>query len=467
MTKENKRIKIIIIKVLMFLAFFLLMKETNLFALNVKGAVTLENPKIEKDNSMQAGQKVTWDCIWFGSYPQSEVNKSAAVYKILQNLPESSWNANNDTIVNGVKYRRLKGEDATYYRSDSEYYYDWKDDYLSYHYFKFEPIKWRIMRIDNDEIILLSNESLDAQYFYPEKQVTISWEESTLRSWLNGYGSESNLKKSDYSMNNFIDNAFCKEEQMMIKHTIEDKIILLSENEWEKYGFIDGYNNVDEAKRCECSTYAWAMGLYRNLNSDYFGNCHWWVVYGENNSGAAYITSQMIVMYNAYLAQLLHCGIRPIIHLSCVEDNLYSYAGTVCSDGTVNEKKSQNNKANSSNSSILNDITTNGSEITSSISKTTLSKQGTLKFVKSPKKRTIKITWKKLSGITGYQVYISKKKNFTRRTFQRYIKGKKATCVIIGLKSKKNYYIKMRPYKKVGKVTYYGVWSKIKRVKVK
>lgn len=34
---------------------------------------SLQNPNMKKDNSMKAGQKVTWDCVWFGSYPQREV----------------------------------------------------------------------------------------------------------------------------------------------------------------------------------------------------------------------------------------------------------------------------------------------------------------------------------------------------------------------------------------------------------
>ena len=36
-------------------------------------AATLRNPRIEKDSSLDAGQKVTWDCIYFGSYPQTEI----------------------------------------------------------------------------------------------------------------------------------------------------------------------------------------------------------------------------------------------------------------------------------------------------------------------------------------------------------------------------------------------------------
>lgn len=52
----------------------------------VQAAVTLQNPTITEDSSMDAGQRVTWDCVWFGSYPQSEVTeKDGDIYNALKN----------------------------------------------------------------------------------------------------------------------------------------------------------------------------------------------------------------------------------------------------------------------------------------------------------------------------------------------------------------------------------------------
>lgn len=45
----------------------------------VSAATTLNNPKIVSDSSMEAGQKVTWDCVWFGAYPQSEVTGGPSI----------------------------------------------------------------------------------------------------------------------------------------------------------------------------------------------------------------------------------------------------------------------------------------------------------------------------------------------------------------------------------------------------
>lgn len=95
------------------------LKGLNLFKNmgKVQAAATLQNPRIVKDSSMDAGQRVTWDCVWFGSYPQSEVTeKDGNIYNILKNA--TGWDSNNDITLGNTKYRRLKGEDATYCTSD-------------------------------------------------------------------------------------------------------------------------------------------------------------------------------------------------------------------------------------------------------------------------------------------------------------------------------------------------------------
>lgn len=334
----------------------------------VKAADTIGNPKIEEDTTMTAGQKVTWDCIYFGSYPQSEItSKDGSVYNKLKNA--TSWD-NNDTTIDGVKYRRLKGEDATQhaYSGGSEQYYDWNDDYTTYHYFKYEPIKWRVLNKDNNDVFLLSDIALDDQR-YNEKWATITWEKSSMRSWINGYKASENQPEIDYSNKNFIDTAFSTAQKNAIKTTkvenrnnihygsagqggndTSDKIFLLSEREVyntddaKKYGFVLDGEVYDEARRCKCSTYAYAMGTWRNIeDSECNGNALWFLrspggscygdvtaVYdfGRVNSGGTSIFSDH--------------SVRPAIHLDLSSiDTANIYAGTVCSAGTVNEGKKE------------------------------------------------------------------------------------------------------------------------------
>lgn len=37
--------------------------------------LSIKSPVIEEASSMEGGQKVTWDCLWFGSYPQKEITE--------------------------------------------------------------------------------------------------------------------------------------------------------------------------------------------------------------------------------------------------------------------------------------------------------------------------------------------------------------------------------------------------------
>ena len=79
--KVSKFITSLLVLVLLA-GLFPIGKESNLGT--VKAATTLSNPRIIADSSMQAGQKVTWDCVWFGAYPQSEVI-SGEIYNTLKN----------------------------------------------------------------------------------------------------------------------------------------------------------------------------------------------------------------------------------------------------------------------------------------------------------------------------------------------------------------------------------------------
>ncbi len=91
--------------------------------------------------------------------------------------------------------------------------------------------------------------------------------------------------------------------------------------------------------------------------------------------------------------------------------------------------------------------------------------------VKSPKKKTIKVSWKKVKNATGYIVKISPNKKFNFAKTKRYA-VKKNSITIKKLKRKKKYYVKVKAYQNVilnGKrVNVYGKeWSKIKSVKIK
>ena len=324
---------------------------------NMKSSTSeLHAPRIEADSSMEAGQKVTWDCVWFGSYPQSEVTSSDPVYSTLQNA--EGWDSNNDITISGNRYRRMKEGDATYSYSASsdespDGYYNW-DDTPIYHYFKYEPIKWRVLKTEGNQAFLLSDTSLDDQKY----NIMIgneTWEISTIRSWLNGYDSSYNQEGNDYTNRNFIASAFTPGERSAIANTFvinadnifygieggndtTDKIFLLSESEVYGenavlYGFISDRGTYDEARRSKSSTYANAMGAWRSYK--YKGSCEWWMRSPGNDTFCAMAVSVGgdLTGVNAVYNYVL--GVRPALNLN-LSSNQWSYAGTVCSDENRN-----------------------------------------------------------------------------------------------------------------------------------
>ena len=268
-----------------------------------KSQYILHNPKVEDDSSTESGKKVTWNCLWFGSYPQSQITaEDGEIYTILTNI--DNWNKNGDVIIENIKYHKTEAG-----------------------YFKYEPIKWRVLQSENGEAFLLSDVILDKQA-YNENDEYITWKESSLRAWLN---------------DKFMNRAFSDEEKEKINITevvnkdnpvfgtkggknTSDKIFVLSLAEvsrkkgGKKYGLLD-----DEMKACE--------------NSDFSKKVSWWWLRspGDDRYCAAVVNSDGWVYGDGSRVNGSDDGVRPALHLNLSSSNLFSYAGIVSSDGTENE----------------------------------------------------------------------------------------------------------------------------------
>lgn len=263
----------------------------------------VENPKIVKDTSVEGGKKVTWDCIWFGSYPQTKIVSSSKENDLYSTLETANgWDKNNDIIIGKEKYHRAKKS-----------------------YFKYEPIKWRVIKCENGEALLLSDIVLDKQK-YNKRLKKVTWEKSTLRKWLN--------KK-------FMNRAFSSSEQEAIRTTkvinednyyyktdggndTLDKIYLLSLSETDEekeYGFTDSYG----------------MTIKYSNYADLDDYQYWWLrTPGEKNISAAAV-DMFGKAYGGGGESDMELGIRPVLHLNLLATDDYSYAGKMASDGTVNQ----------------------------------------------------------------------------------------------------------------------------------
>ena len=159
------------------------------------------------------------DRVYFGNYPQNRISEIS-------------------NIRNKVK--RIKGKDGNTYSID--------------------PIAWRVLSNnlnDDGSLFLLSDKNLDVVKYH-EEFIDITWEKSTIRSWLNAYKETAEYENNDFSEDNFKDFAFSEKEKNAIVITavktgensdfpnaeqdgkaVSDQIFLLSVNEVisEEYGF--------------------------------------------------------------------------------------------------------------------------------------------------------------------------------------------------------------------------------------
>ncbi len=332
-------------------------------------AVSVSDPRVRSDSSVEAGQVVTWDCVWLGSYPQTEVTASDAEYVSLE---AASWDSKGDATVGGKRYRRycrISGGDAT-----SDYF--WYDDgygSATYRYFRWEPVKWRVLEANGSSALVVADVALDDQC-YDTDGANVTWETCSVRSWLNGYGAGSNQPGTDFSSKNFFDAAFSSAQKSAVLQTAvanadnqyygtdggsdtSDRVFLLAESDVfgssaTRHGFASNHYTLDEARRCRTSDYALAMGTELSSSPGY-ENCFWWLRSpGYYQSSAAYVNNDGSVNRFGNIV-FDNRAVRPALNLN-LTSSAVSSAGTVSSNGTVNEQAASGSGGSSTSHDISN-----------------------------------------------------------------------------------------------------------------
>ena len=204
-----------------------------------------------------------------------------------------------------------------------------------------EPIKWRVLSVNGDDAFLVADKNLDCQV-YNGTQEAVTWETSTLRAWLN---------------DSFIKEAFSPLEQSAIKSTqvinndnpnygteggndTIDQVYLLSIDEVtnKEYGFSGSYDECAENRSTQNTEYADEQGAFTSSKEGCTGNGYWWLRSpGKSSNYATHVGSDGSVFQYGFIVSSTSVGIRPALHLDFSSVSVWSLAGTVASDGTVNE----------------------------------------------------------------------------------------------------------------------------------
>jgi len=287
-----------------------------------------------------------WDYAYFGMYPSTEIKGSALTKDIIDAEYEEDVSNQEVAEVNGVKYVRLtQGEtnanstsSGTLYGLDytDEAFYKWKDS-RSYHYFKYEPIKWRVLEASGDSVFLMADNAVDCRtYSISKNSEKYTWSDSPMRVWLNGL-SEKAANGYVCAGGGFLNIAFTKAEQDDIivsnVHTennnlwggsisggkdVQDKIFLLSVEEMlnKDYGFAPDAMTLSSTRRVAPTDYAFAMGTWLGTNNKYYGNC-WWMLRtpGDYQQKTALIYNTGQVYKEGYYVDTSYYGVVPALRV--------------------------------------------------------------------------------------------------------------------------------------------------------
>lgn len=289
----------------------------------------------------------TWDCIWFGNYWQGDTNGDGYCFS-------------EDTIVtkDGYDYKNQEGKVIGNFSYEGIF----PDEGVSFDADEKQPVKWRVLDMDDEGNALLLSDKLIDIARYNEASEKITWEECTLRSYLNCYGETKNKKGEDYTESGFLVNAFTEAERDAIieseiknennlvwpeitgGNTTHDKLFCLSLTEARDsgYGFVANefkyfgdplyYTDYDKTREAVTSNFTAHKPGYGA--SDVGNPGRWWLRSpGKFRTVASHVDSAGGVSAEGGIVDSGDC-VRPAFRMNLLSSSsIWHKAGTVLSEG--------------------------------------------------------------------------------------------------------------------------------------
>ncbi|MBO5303891.1 MAG: Ig-like domain-containing protein [Lachnospiraceae bacterium] len=301
-TKATTRL----LSLLLMIAMVLTTPGIPALAETVTRASTPANPVHHCTKKDDGTDTTDWSYVYFGSYPQTEVKGTSLTTEIRR----ASFDANGDAWVNGTKYRRISKSDTNH----SEYFGD-----STYRYFKWEPIKWRVLQNNGSTLFVVADKGIDCKDYH-DTCTSITWENCTLRNWLNSsfYGTAFSSSEQGAIVEQTVvneDNPYWGREG---GNSTRDKVYLLSIGELTdpNYGFCEKYQTQSASRRLKTSDYAHARGAWKNTGIYYTDNCWWWLRSpGYSTRDAAGVFDYGYVDRNGYDVDIYYNAVVPALHI--------------------------------------------------------------------------------------------------------------------------------------------------------
>ncbi len=280
----------------------------------------------------------SWSYIYFGSYPQTEVTGD----DLTDAIKNASYDANGDATVDGVKYRRIYTKHGLYYDNTSL-----TDCFV---YYKWEPIRWRVLQKTEDKLLVMADMGLD-YIDYNQTGTGFAWTNSRIKDWLNNEEMNTVYEPNYQAPNNFFsyyfylcedyDNGgvrymsqYIKDEKQEKVHSFYmtafdaaqreaitaqggDKLFLLSAEDVRNESY--GFQTADKLPARVLS-----VSEYARKKSSYAASDTWWLRADDDASAATVVGSNgdIIENYETYGNLLVSCA--PAMYISLSSDQWVS-----------------------------------------------------------------------------------------------------------------------------------------------
>lgn len=216
--------------------------------------------------------------------------------------------------------------------------------------YNIDPVKWRVLSNANGRLFLLSDQNLEVFQYHTEKE-DVTWETSTMRSWLNGYDASANMGGSsgtDYTGDNFLNAAFSAGEQRAIATTTvvnddnkddnystdgeggnntNDRIFLLSIDEALDLRYFPKGSNNRYATNTPYVADGGRLGTYMNGEDESYLDNWWLRSPGRDNQYAAFIEQDGGDVFEGEWVNDKSSAVRPAFNLN-LSDVVFTSAAT-------------------------------------------------------------------------------------------------------------------------------------------
>lgn len=238
-----------------------------------------------------------FDYVFLGSYPQTGLSEK----EIPEYVAKAEFDSDNYAKIYGREYIRVEKNGE-------------------YTYYLFEPVRWWVLKDEEEQLTLLADKILDSRQ-YNESMAAVTWDISDLREWMNNefYNTCFNKNEQEYILDHLTTSPFNYCHLFSAGEDCTDKIALMPAFDLANgtYYFKSHNDEADKQLRIAVGTeYARSQGLLVEENAA----GRWWTCTSAtlDNMAVVVITENGNVLMESggEYVNKSDIGVRPLITIT-------------------------------------------------------------------------------------------------------------------------------------------------------